>query len=77
MFQWLKDLLAIYKLKDLWLIVAVPTTITLVWGLLCFLLSIHNDIIRAVAIWTLFLILTVLASAAGHSSWREGVERYT
>jgi len=55
MLDWLKDLLSIYTWKEFWLVMIVPTSITGVWFLFSFLLSIPNDILRAVAIWVLFL----------------------
>ena len=59
MFQWLKDWLSIYAWKEFWLVMSVPTAITGLWFLFCFLLSIPNDILRATAIWSLFLSLTL------------------
>jgi len=59
MFQWLKDLLTIYRWKELWMIVSVPTVVMGIWFLFCFLLTIPIIIIRAIAIWSLISILTL------------------
>jgi hypothetical protein len=57
--DWLRDWLTIYTWKELWVIVSVPTAIMGVWFLFTWLLSIPNDIIRTVAIWSLIFTLTL------------------
>lgn len=59
MFQSFKDLLAIYRWKELWMIVSVPAVLMGIWLLFCFLLTIPITIIRAIAIWSLISILTL------------------
>jgi hypothetical protein len=63
MFQWLKDLLTIYKWKELWIVVGASTVVMGIWFLFYFLLTIPVIIIRAIAIWSLISVLT-LGSAA-------------
>jgi len=62
--KWLKDLLTIYTWKEFWIVMSVPTAMVGVWVLFSFLLSIPNDIIRAVTIWSLIFALTVGAATA-------------
>ena len=59
MFQWLKDLLMIYTWKEFWMVVSVPTVVMGIWLLFCFLLTIPTIIIRAIAIWSLILVLAL------------------
>lgn len=59
LFQWLKDLLTIYTWTEFWMVMTVPTGILGVWFLFSFFLSIPNDIVRAIAIWSLIFALTV------------------
>jgi len=59
---WLKELLTIYTWKELWILMTVPTAIVGVWVLFSFLLSIPNDIVRTVAIWSLLFALTLGAA---------------
>jgi hypothetical protein len=59
MFQWLKDLLAIYKWKELWIVVGASTAVMGIWFLFYFLLTIPVIIIRAIAIWSLISVLTL------------------
>jgi hypothetical protein len=62
--EWLRDLLTIYTWKEFWIVMSVPTAMVGVWVLFCFLLTIPNDIIRTVAIWTLIFALTLGAATA-------------
>lgn len=64
MLEWLRDLLTIYTWKEFWIVMSVPTAMVGVWVLFCFLLTIPNDIIRTVAIWTLIFALTLGAATA-------------
>ena len=59
---WLKDLLIIYTWKEFWIVMTVPTSIMGIWLLFCYLLTIPNDIIRTVAIWSLIFALTLGAA---------------
>lgn len=59
MLDWLRDLLTIYTWKELWIAVSVPTAMVGVWLLFALLLSIPNDILRPVAIWSLIFALTL------------------
>jgi len=61
---WLKDLLTIYTWKEFWILMSVPTAMIGVWFLFSFLLSIPNDIIRTIAIWSLIFALTLGAATA-------------
>jgi len=60
--EWLKDLLIIYTWKELWIVVSLPTVVVGVWILFTFLLSIPNDIVRTIAIWSLIFALTLGAA---------------
>lgn len=62
MLGWLKDLLTIYTWKEFWIAVSVPTVVVGFWFLFSFLLSIPNDFVRTVAIWSLIFALTIGAS---------------
>ena len=59
---WLKDLLTIYTWKEFWIVMSVPTSIVGFWFLFCFLLAIPNDVVRALAIWSLIFALTLGAA---------------
>lgn len=56
---WLRDLLEIYTWPEVWMVASVPISITAVWFLFAFLLGVQNDAVRAVAIWSLIIILTL------------------
>jgi len=60
--EWLKDLFTIYTWKELWIVMSVPTAMVGIWVLFCFLLSIPNDLVRTVAIWSLIFALTLGAA---------------
>jgi hypothetical protein len=60
--EWLKDLLTIYTWKEFWMVMIAPTAVVGVWLLFSFLLSIPNDIVRTVAIWSLIFVLTLGAA---------------
>ncbi len=62
MLGWLKDLLTIYTWKEFWIAVSVPTVVVAFWFLFSFLLSIPNDFVRTVAIWSLIFALTLGAA---------------
>ena len=62
MLEWLKDLLIIYTWKELWIVVSVPTAVVGIWILFTFLLSIPNDIVRTISIWSLIFALTLGAA---------------
>lgn len=62
MLEWLKDLLTIYTWKEFWILMSAPTAVVGVWILFTFLLSIQNDIVRTVAIWSLIFALTLGAA---------------
>lgn len=62
MFQWLKDLLTIYTWTEFWIVVSVPTAITGFWFLFSFLLSIPNNAIRTISIWSLLFVLTLVSA---------------
>jgi hypothetical protein len=62
MFQWLKELLAIYAWKEFWLVLSAPTMVIGVWLLFCLMLRIPNDGLRALSIWSLFFVLTLGAT---------------
>lgn len=59
MFQWLKDLLTIFKWKEFWIVVSVPTVLMGIWFLFCFLLTIPFIIIRTITIWSLISVLAL------------------
>lgn len=62
MLEWLKDLLTVYTWKEFWMVIGVPTAVMGVWFLFSFLLTIPNDIVRTVTIWSLIFVLTLGAA---------------
>jgi len=59
MCEWVKDFLAMYTWKELWMVVSVPAGVMGVWFLFCYFLSIPIIAVRATAIWSLVFILTL------------------
>jgi len=62
MLEWLRELLEIYTWKELWILVGVATIMIGAMAGFSLMLRIGNEIIRAVAIWS--LISTLTAGAA-------------
>jgi len=60
--EWLRDLLIIYTWKEFWMVMIAPTAVVGFWLLFSFLLSIQNDVVRTVAIWSLIFALTLGAA---------------
>lgn len=57
--QWLRDWLEMYTWWEIWLVASIPTVIAAFWFLLGYFISIKNDVIRTVAIWSMLFLLTL------------------
>lgn len=71
MLKLLKFWLEIYTWKEFWMAVSVPLLLVGSWFLFSFMLTIQNDIIRTVSIWSFLSLLSMGASLVDYVKKRK------